>query len=455
MEFKILTTWDDIKNNLIDVYLTNENENENKKYTEKLKKNKYNQINIRLKNKLYKNLNNLSAINTIKYIFYKIRSGIYVKIENNKLIAFIPFANRYFTNNWYKNISFVNSKNLKEFAFNRRKFYRYKKYYMPKLKNWWANAYIVNNEIIQDVWGQHSLIDYYNILTETLQVKKINNCQFIINKRDHPILNKNLLEPYINFYPQPQKIELRYRSKNYIPILSPYSNPEYLDIPFIIPQDWQLANKDTNYYKIEENYKWENKKEIAIFRGSATGSMEFNLNQRLQISKLDYEWKNLNLLDAGVVSWNSRDKIDSKLQLNYIKPSEMNNLGIFLKPKIPMNEQIKYKYIINIDGHSNPNRTSYLLQSGSLILMVESKYVIGNISWFKELLIPYKHYIPIKSDLSDLKEKIIWCKENDKECKKIVENSLKLYKKEFNKNDLINYCEYLLNQISNNFNLIS
>lgn len=452
MEFKILTTWDDLKINLIDKYLNSEfNNNIN---SIKIKKIIYNQINYRLKNKFYKHLNNLSVINTIKYIFYKIRSGIYVKIKNNKLEAFIPFANRYFTNNWYKNITLFKSKNLKEYSINRRKYYKYKKYYMPKLKNWWANAYIVNNEIIQDVWGQHSLLEYYNIINETLQKKNINDCHFIINKRDHPTLNKNLYEPYLNFYAnKSQKIEIKYRFKNYIPILSPYSNENYLDIPFIIPQDWQLANNNDTYYKIENNIKWENKKPIAIFRGSATGSMELEYNQRLQISKLDYEWKQTkpNLLDAGIVSWNSRDKIDSKLQLNYIKPIEMNALNIYLKPKIPMNEQIEYKYIINIDGHSNPNRTSYLLQTGCLILMVESKYVIGNIYWFKDLLIPYKHYIPIKYDLSDLEEKIKWCQNNDKECKKIVNNALELYKTKLNKNEILNYCEYLFNQIANNF----
>lgn len=192
---------------------------------------------------------------------------------------------------------------------------------------------------------------------------------------------------------------------------------------------------------------------MAIFRGSATGSMELEYNQRLQISKLDYEWKNSkpNLLDAGIVSWNGRDKIDSKLQLNYIKPSEMNKLNIYLKPKIPMNDQIQYKYIINIDGHSNPNRTSYLLQTGSLILMVESHYVIGNIYWFKDLLIPYKHFIPIKYDLSDLEEKIKWCQNNDKDCKKIVNNALELFNKKLNKEEILNYCEYLFNQIANNF----
>ena len=129
----------------------------------------------------------------------------------------------------------------------------------------------------------------------------------------------------------------------------------------------------------------------------------------------------------------------------------MNNIGIFLKEKIPMNEQIKYKYIINIDGHSKPNRTSYLLQCGSLMLMVESRYVIGNICWYLDLLKPFIHYIPIKYDLSDLEEKILWCKNNDDQCELIVKNAEKLYNDYLTKEKILYYSAYVFNNIANNF----
>jgi hypothetical protein len=449
--FEIISSWKDIKIKIIDEHL-----NIIIKQSKRINKESsliYKEINNRIEDQLYKNLDKESCINTIKYIFYKIRSGIFIKIENNKLVAFIPFANKNFINNWYKNVTLYKGKNLKEYIYNKRKIFRYNKNYISYIKNWWANAYIINNEVVEDIWGQHSLIEYYNIIQETLKNHQINNCIFIINKRDHPILNKNLYEPYLNFYPKinnkPPKIEKIYQFNNFIPILSPYTNKDYLDIPFIIPQDWQLAIQDKSYYEIKEEVKWEDKIPVALFRGSATGSMELKYNQRLQISNLDKKLNNKNLLDAGIVSWNSRDKIDSNLQINYIKPYLFD---FKLKEKIPMNEQIKYKYIINIDGHSNPNRTSYLLQINSLIMIVESKYVVGNICWYTNILKPYEHYIPIKYDLSDLEEKILWCRNNDEKCKQIVQNANKLYNKYFSKENILLYCKYLFNQISNNFN---
>jgi hypothetical protein len=42
------------------------------------------------------------------------------------------------------------------------------------------------------------------------------------------------------------------------------------------------------------------------------------------------------------------------------------------------------------------------------------------------MLKPYVHYVPIKSDFSDLKSKILWCQKNDNFCQKIAENARNL-----------------------------
>ena len=49
-------------------------------------------------------------------------------------------------------------------------------------------------------------------------------------------------------------------------------------------------------------------------------------------------------------------------------------------------------------------------------LLVKSNYNI----WFMNLLEETVHYVFVNSDLSDLFEKVKWCRENDEECKKII-----------------------------------
>ena len=481
----MLHTFKQIKINIINNHINNKNQDKIIKpikyndssdisyvINKKLNLNVYNTKNI-----LNKDLNECD-INTLLYLFNNISAGIYVKIINNEIELFMPFENTNFKNNWHKNIKFdigeenkATYQHLMTYIKNRKKIIKRYNKYEYNVSSWHCNANIINNEKYDpnDNYTPHSIFDYYDIIKETLLHHTVGDVCFYINKRDSCVLHKDLLEPYPNMYPknsinlQP-KIDENYQNKCYAPILSPYTNENYADIPFIIPEDWKLiythsangnsANQFINVAVDTSQVKWGDKIETAIFRGSATGSVEFKNNQRLQIAKLDNEWKTNkpDLIDAGIVSWNSRDKIDSNLTITYIRPKEMNNLGIYLKKKIPMNEQLKFKYIINIDGHSATNRFSYLLQSGSLILNIESKYVIGNQRWYDHLLIPYKHYIPIKYDLSDLEEIILWCRLNDDKCKLIVQNALDLYDNYFTKEYLMKYTANLFNLLSNQRN---
>ena len=463
MSANILISFDQINNNIIKKYLYICKKNKSLKFHEIQEEDIiYKIILSKINLSIYNKLNNQSDVNTLLYLFNHISSGIFVKIKDNKLEAFLPFQNKYFKNNWSNNIELnsTNDNSIYEFQKKRNQYIKRFIKYKRKIIFWHANANIINNEEYgDDNYIPHSLNEYNNLITETLKNHKINDLTVFINKRDSCVLHKDLLEPYPFLYPQninglPPKLPQQYMNKHYTPVLSPYSNENYADIPFIIPEDWKLATNINDYTILEsDRVEWDRKQETAIFRGSATGSVEFERNQRLQITKLDYEWNTTKpgLLDAGIVSWNSRDKIDSNLTITYIKPSIMHEMDIFLKPRIPMNKQLSYKYIINIDGHSATNRFSYLLQSGCLILNVDSHYVIGNQRWYDHLIKPFVHYIPIKYDLSDLEEKILWCRNNDYKCKQIVKHAKDLYNMYFTKDKLMFYTSELLNTIANKY----
>ena len=79
-------------------------------------------------------------------------------------------------------------------------------------------------------------------------------------------------------------------------------------------------------------------------------------------------------------------------------------------------EESLYKFILIIDGHLISSNLSFHLYMKSCILLQESKYKL----WYSDLLIPMKHYIPIKNDLSDLMKQIKWCLKNDEKCKKYI-----------------------------------
>jgi len=125
---------------------------------------------------------------------------------------------------------------------------------------------------------------------------------------------------------------------------------------------------------------------------------------------------------------------------NYLQTIEKNkmpfNLVNFLSPE----QQSTYKYIINIDGHVSAFRISLELNMGSTILLVDSPWKM----WFSRFLIPYVHYVPVKSDLSNLIDQVKWCQTHDSDCETIANNARLFYVKYLSKNAILDYLQKTL-----------
>ena len=80
---------------------------------------------------------------------------------------------------------------------------------------------------------------------------------------------------------------------------------------------------------------------------------------------------------------------------------------IFRSPVPPL-EQAAYRFLIDIDGVANAWGFFEKLLLGSCILKIASPYE----QWFYPDIEPWVHYVPVKQDLSDLTEKISWCRSN-------------------------------------------
>ena len=75
----------------------------------------------------------------------------------------------------------------------------------------------------------------------------------------------------------------------------------------------------------------------------------------------------------------------------------------------------QHKYQINVDGTVAAYRLPYLLVGDSVVLKQDSIYY----EHFYNELQPWKHYIPVKSNLSDLLEKLKWAKDHDEEVRSV------------------------------------
>lgn len=86
---------------------------------------------------------------------------------------------------------------------------------------------------------------------------------------------------------------------------------------------------------------------------------------------------------------------------------------------VPPARWIDVKFAIDIDGPSNSWGNLYTrMLLGCCVLKVASP--AGFRQWFYDEFEPWTHYIPVAADLSDLVEKVEWCRTHDQACREIA-----------------------------------
>lgn len=77
------------------------------------------------------------------------------------------------------------------------------------------------------------------------------------------------------------------------------------------------------------------------------------------------------------------------------------------------------KFAIDIDGNTNAWSNLFTrLLAGCCVIKIASPF--GYRQWYYDALLPWQHFVPVSADLSDLQEKIDWCRMHDGECAKIA-----------------------------------
>lgn len=94
----------------------------------------------------------------------------------------------------------------------------------------------------------------------------------------------------------------------------------------------------------------------------------------------------------------------------------------WLKPKIPISAHLQYKFILSLEGHDVATNLKWIMSSNSIAVMPAPVYE----TWFMEgTLIPDHHYIQIKSDYSDVEEKLNYYLHHPHKAQAIVSNANK------------------------------
>jgi len=149
---------------------------------------------------------------------------------------------------------------------------------------------------------------------------------------------------------------------------------------------------------------WDQKLPVAFWRGTTTDSKPDGWRSMARVRLCEIgRYDEAGNFDCGITG-----RLEN---ISCEEHAEMNMAGI-IKPIVLSTEFNRYRYHIDIDGNGNfwPGLLIKFL-TGSLVLKIASQY--GFRQWYYDRLVPWENYVPIDSDMSDLKDKLNWLVRND------------------------------------------
>ncbi|CAD7078874.1 unnamed protein product [Hermetia illucens] len=263
-----------------------------------------------------------------------------------------------------------------------------KKYDMPGSVSI-CNYVVKNNEIYRKCYGKY--VGYSMFMDATLlsltRVVKLPDIEFFLNLGDWPLSKKGGHQ----------------RTSGPYPIISWCGSDDSYDIVLPTHDITEATLENMGRVMLDmisvqkEIYPWIEKKEKAFWRGRDSRYERLHL--------IELARKHPDLFNASITNFFFfRDREDE--------------FGPTVK-HISFLDFFKYKYQLNIDGTVAAYRLPYLLGGNSLVFKQNSPFY----EHFYYKLVPNKHFVPFKRDLSDLVDKLRWAKAHDNRAKEIMETA--------------------------------
>lgn len=211
---------------------------------------------------------------------------------------------------------------------------------------------------------------------------------------------------------------------------------DWLYDPKDLTQGWNAISQSINTHQTD--HPWERKVEKLFWRGSPFDGNHFGM----------YTFQNWKSLPRGQLVYQSRqfpDLIDAAFSQypDQCVSLDLDRCLVEMGPQsfVSIVDQLSYKYHLLIDGVTCTfPGTHWKLLSGCVPFKQQS----SDIMYFYPELIAWKHYIPVRRDLSDLCQKILWARAHDNEAKQIADNARNFALTHLMPEQILLYCRAVL-----------
>lgn len=258
---------------------------------------------------------------------------------------------------------------------------------------------------------------YMKMFEQNPKIFVIDSNILLMNPKDVPEGLRNYFIEMQNFYrlykqrargnPDPKFLffpgDVNHTS--HLPIITktrPSGNPGLgVLLPLDIPRHWAPINK-VERYDIPFNMK----RDRVVWRGVATGKFK-----RTSLVEQYY--------NAGENFGNKGVEIDIGFTSFTKNPEDYpgRKSEKLIKERIEISEMLKNKYLISVEGNDVASNLKWILSSQSVCIKPPARTV----SWLMEdRLVPWVHYVPVRQDFADLREKLEWCRTHPRKCQEII-----------------------------------
>lgn len=200
----------------------------------------------------------------------------------------------------------------------------------------------------------------------------------------------DLLE-HLRIFPGGNRFNYRFGDKTFV--------PEYPGFVKARPIEGNVGNsvlinldKIRHFNFVHDPLAWEDKQDMLVWRGSA---------KQKHRTRMFEQFFGHHMFDLGSTYYRGG-------------PPEWQ------KPFMTIRDQLKYKFILSIEGNDVATNLKWIMSSGSLCFMPKPRFE----TWFLEgTLQPGVHYVQVRDDYSDMEEKVRWYVDHPQEAKQIIANA--------------------------------